>query len=833
MSTSFELDPSLLAFASKAETESFGSLSIDERQVFLTELDRRLNAWRIKLPHPTREQMLATTHEENRMHVRFGHDTQGFWEGLQAEWRSLQKPDFLSLQADDAWSQEATEWLEQQRRSGKIFRDLDDANRAYSEVNDSELTVLIRGTGDAKHVEQDSEQTIDNSLELTSVSLSENCENKEFLADYVHIKTIGEGAFAVVTHYKVKTTGTDVAVKQLKDEQYAYRFEREITLMQTLDGHPNISRLISYECKKGSYRHITLKADTNLYKYIKKNNSNLTLRQRIVIFDQVLAAVSYAHSRKILHRDIAPTNVLVYGDEHIEVCDFGMGKDLSSLSNYTTSLVARYGQVYYVAPEQHDRLKDASERSDIYSLGKLLNFILTGRNPDVIHFCDFSSVIEKATQYQPDDRYQTVIEFEKAYNRLKSVILPDVAASLPRTLVDLKNNGEEVSWREFHNLAARGGANGHPYHDYIEPVIQLLTSRPSLREYYEFAGDSFGDFLRIFISKLRELDSLTGWPFKETTTFGGFLRDVFLIVREPSLKLSCLREIWKMAYEQDQWGVQSIMGGLLLDNNIPEDIQPAFAAHILDSSVGSLPDFSSTRIPKILRQALNNKQRELSVERLRRVLTELNEDGIELLLLFSSARADGSQFEHPFLRYDVYGSVESLTNSGVLTKDRNTGLGENRERISLVPDAVELIEELIINGRVQRNSVILDHRNIGSSGAGGSGAPAYTYKPLKSRDSEEQTSSLANPTTITVNKNQAVVEDSSQVIVALNEVFETRNAAFTITFPGKEPQQFPDVAVGNVWRFERGVKKFRMVLLEASFIKKRAILEVRLDPDAE
>ncbi len=63
----------------------------------------------------------------------------------------------------------------------------------------------------------------------------------------------------------------------------------------------------------------------------------------------------------------------------------------------------------------------------------------------------------------------------------------------------------------------------------------------------------------MFITRLGELAGITGWPFSETTTFGRFLSDVFFTVREPGLKLLRLKEIWDIAYEQDQWGVQSIM----------------------------------------------------------------------------------------------------------------------------------------------------------------------------------------------------------------------------------------------------------------------------------
>jgi hypothetical protein len=247
------------------------------------------------------------------------------------------------------------------------------------------------------------------------------------------------------------------------------------------------------------------------------------------------------------------------------------------------------------------------------------------------------------------------------------------------------------------------------------------------------------------------------------------------------------------------------------------------------------PDYSSAKIPRVIRQPLvestDQKRRELQ-----RFLTQLDEEQLELLQLFASP--DGSdldEFEHPFLRNSVYRSIESLTANGVFTKEVKGALGEHQERVSLVPEAVELIEELVIKSKIQRSSIIFDYRNIAATGAGGSGAPPQSsMHPMASRlfGTAAGPSSGKFSATIDVNKHQAVIESTTEVIVALHAVSQTRKALLTITLPGKEPQEFPDSVAGSIWRFERSGTRYRMTLLEVNYIKDRARLEVRYDPDA-
>ena len=81
---------------------------------------------------------------------------------------------------------------------------------------------------------------------------------------------------------------------------------------------------------------------------------------------------------------------------------------------------AGYGAYPYIAPEQIKQLDNASEQSDIYSLGRLLYFILTGREPvhNYIGVDKFYSLIVTATSEEPNHRHANTTIFEEEFNKI-------------------------------------------------------------------------------------------------------------------------------------------------------------------------------------------------------------------------------------------------------------------------------------------------------------------------------------------------------------------------------------------------------------------------------
>lgn len=211
---------------------------------------------------------------------------------------------------------------------------------------------------------------------------------------------VGEGGFANV--YKSKSTG--LIVKKLKDDFKTHvgirsRFKREFEITKSLSDHDGI--ITVYDFNASDYSYTMEEAESTLEEFVMKFEHLET--SKITMIRQVLHIIKLVHERGIIHRDISPNNILLFGGR-LKISDFGLGKDLDMFHSHRTMRTASLGQYYYCAPEQFMQLRDGDKRSDVYSLGSLINFILSGDPRDARHF--LRNPVEKAKNENPSMRYE-------------------------------------------------------------------------------------------------------------------------------------------------------------------------------------------------------------------------------------------------------------------------------------------------------------------------------------------------------------------------------------------------------------------------------------------
>ncbi|MED1471769.1 protein kinase domain-containing protein [Bacillus salipaludis] len=397
------------------------------------------------------------------------------------------------------------------------------------------------------------------------------------------------GGFAIIKRYVHKDSRKKFAIKQLLPEfhsqpDYIERFIKEIEYTKRLQDNENIIKIVGVQIDHTTktYYYIMPYAKMNLDEYISLNNSYLDFNERVSLFEQVLNAISYAHKNNIWHRDLTPTNILIFDEDtdiRLKVCDFGLGKDPESLSRMANSSIGGHGQWMYVDPDQYESLKKGTNLSDILSLGKILYFIMTGKKPLIIKDCKFKSVIDKAVNKEFSD----ISGFEEEYIKLRDIYLTLEETSSLTLLEYVDKQKKDIEWNEFYKLSLKGESTEHIYYDFMEPAMRILSDENSTFTFLEVVGTDDELFINKFIEALHYCHHNYGWPFNKQNNFTRFLIRYSHCSTSQKVKLECLKEAWYIAAVNDQWDSQEVILDVFSRYEIADSIVDELCIYILEN----------------------------------------------------------------------------------------------------------------------------------------------------------------------------------------------------------------------------------------------------------
>lgn len=300
---------------------------------------------------------------------------------------------------------------------------------------------------------------------------------------YRIVEILGQGGMGSVYRAIDEHLGVEVAVKDnlFTSDEYERQFRREAMILANLR-HANLPRVTDHFVIHGQGQYLVMDyIEGEDLRQRMERTGTLPEEEVISIGAAVCEALDYLSSRKpsIVHRDIKPGNVKITPQGQIFLVDFGLAKTLEGTGETTSG--ARAMTPGYSPPEQYGTAR-TDQRTDIYSLGATLYAALTGVTPEdaLARAMDqsdltpirrynpkvsrkLSSVIEKALEVRPDDRFQNADEFKRGLlsagtvsRRLKNeyVITPP-----PDIVPDILIDGD-LAFEHEGNRVEKPGTNG-------------------------------------------------------------------------------------------------------------------------------------------------------------------------------------------------------------------------------------------------------------------------------------------------------------------------------------------------------------------------------------
>jgi serine/threonine protein kinase len=207
------------------------------------------------------------------------------------------------------------------------------------------------------------------------------------LGDYVLLDLLGEGGMGQVFKARHRVMHRTVALKVIRKEQLAsesavQRFYQEIRSAAQLS-HPNI--ILAYDARAVGDRHFFVMEfleGRDLSQLVKQHGPP-AVEQACDYICQAALGLQHAHERGMVHRDIKPSNLFLTKDGVVKLLDMGLARIRDDADEHTP--ITQAGDVMgtpdFMAPEQALDSHAADIRSDIYSLGCTLYYLLGGRSP--------------------------------------------------------------------------------------------------------------------------------------------------------------------------------------------------------------------------------------------------------------------------------------------------------------------------------------------------------------------------------------------------------------------------------------------------------------------
>ncbi len=219
----------------------------------------------------------------------------------------------------------------------------------------------------------------------------------EVILDFIKFKRdeignwtcLGSGGFGDVYDATFGDTHRPVAVKKIqirqerKKKRLGQMFQNEVDILRRLH-HPNVVRLIAAISQDNREQSLYMIVMEKLYKTIGDISQELSEQEKLKVALGMANGLGYIHSCNVAHRDIKPENIMLSKDGTPKFIDFGLSKDLCQQQQQAVQQCSSPGTPLWMSPERRKVTSSAYcyYASDVYSLGLVIAYLLTGRDPN-------------------------------------------------------------------------------------------------------------------------------------------------------------------------------------------------------------------------------------------------------------------------------------------------------------------------------------------------------------------------------------------------------------------------------------------------------------------
>ncbi|CEP84264.1 MAG: serine/threonine-protein kinase [Paeniclostridium sordellii] len=416
-----------------------------------------------------------------------------------------------------------------------------------------------------------------------------------------------EGGFGEVFKAKKIINNSEVgdflAVKVLKNIEgdSKDRFSKEVRILKNVN-HPRVVKVLDYNLEAENPFYVMPMYGCSLKKYIEEINGNY---ERIyTVFSGILDGVEHLHSEGIYHRDLKPANILVNSDTDLAISDFGLGVNIESNSTRLTMTGMIMGTIDYMSPEQLNDSKHIDNRSDIYSLGKILYEMITGyirpidtdKLPQGLRY-----TVKRCLKSEPDERYQNIGELRNAFDASISVLIHGVKTNKFNLVIEkaISTNGEEKYIKELISIISQ--MDIRKKEDKIHDLIMKLPLE-AIEMLYKLDEELTKEIIDVYVHNITS----QGWPFNYTDTIGAKCRSIYNILDNVEIKSKLMYCIGEVGISHNRYYVIDLFEEMLGNiSSLEVDLALSTTQELNKIGVGRLKNLSINTTNPIIESWLN------------------------------------------------------------------------------------------------------------------------------------------------------------------------------------------------------------------------------------